>query len=453
MAIKILIVDDEPANIELLEALLEPEGYTLIKAKNGEEALEYLSANELDLVLLDVMMPGISGFSVLKEIRQNEKNKAVPVMLLTSLTDREDKLKGLGAGADDYIFKPFDRAELVFKVKTQAGLSLLRRQINEKEQLAGVMDLVLEGAILTDCSYNIIQMNRTAMDMFGLKSPIGSFEDILLKKCGFILETRFRKGKFTVGIPSTATSPRLYLSAEYYKTGQSSSGKCSYVFVMKDVTADYSGNKIKMDFLNLISAKLKGPLSVISGYSTMLSVFESDDKLKEVIAAIIRNSELMDNLMKRMLFFVEIENISLTGTDITFDAAETADRFMLVYKKSCELSGAGNTADMPYWKALAAEELIGNAIKFNDKEKTMLKVSFEGDGLTVEDNGPGIPEKDLEKAFEPFYQVPGYPPGITSGAGIGLAIVKSLAESAGMKVRLANTAKGGLKVEINRFKQ
>ena len=95
MAVRILIVDDEDANIAMLKALLEPEGYSLIQAKNGEEALAQLSVYELDLVLLDVVMQGMSGFSVLNEIRKDEKNRAIPVILITGLTDREDKLKGL----------------------------------------------------------------------------------------------------------------------------------------------------------------------------------------------------------------------------------------------------------------------------------------------------------------------------------------------------------------------
>ena len=235
MNIKILIVDDEPSNTELLEALLEPEGYTLIKVKNGEDALEYLSGNEPDLVLLDVVMPGISGFFVLKEIRRNEKNRAVPVILLTSLSDREDKLKGLGAGADDYISKPFDRVELLFKVHTQAGLSILRRQVNEKEKLAGVMDLLLEGAVLTDCNFNIQQMNKTAMEMLRLKDTSGNIEEILLKTFGYIVERDINNGKFMVGRPETTSYPAECLSVEYHRVPKINGIESSYVFVFKDV--------------------------------------------------------------------------------------------------------------------------------------------------------------------------------------------------------------------------
>jgi CheY-like chemotaxis protein len=449
VAVKILIVEDEPKNMELLETLLNPEGYSMIKAGSGEEALEYLSGNEPDLVLLDIVMPGISGFSVLKAIRESGNNSAVPVILLSALSDREDRLKGLGAGADDYISKPFDRAELTFKVKTQAELSVLRRQINEKEKLADVMDLVEEGAILTDCLFEIQHMNRTAMDMFGMKAQFGNLEDIMLKKYDCIIDRDTKKGKMLMGRPETASGRPFYLSAEYRKTGQPENGQCSYVFVFKDVSDDYSESKIKMDFLNLISDKFQVPLTVISGYSAALNSFESDNKLKEIIDSIVHNSGVMQALMKRVLFFVKIENTSLTKTTVLFDAGETVKKFMLEHKKKCDFTGPREPVRIPYWQELAARELIDNAIKFNAGKNPALKVRFDPDGVIVEDNGPGIPEEDLKKVFEPFYQVNRDLPASKTGVGIGLSIAKTLAESALCGVTLENRDEGGLRAVIS----
>jgi two-component system phosphate regulon sensor histidine kinase PhoR len=371
-------------------------------------------------------------------------------MLITNLTDREDKLKGLGAGADDYIFKPFDRAELLFKVKTQASLSVLRRQINEKEKLAGVMDMAFEGAVLTDSNFNITQINRTAVKMLGLKEPAGNLEEIIMEKYGYIMDRKTYKGKFSVGKPGTPSSPALFLTVEYHKVLKTNGGECTYVFVFKDVTDDLSRNRIKMDFLNLISVKLRTPLAVISGHSEMLGAFEKDAKLKEIISVIIRNSRAVNSLMKRILFFVEIENTSLTETKVMFDIKGTAERFALEYKKLCELVETGETAEVPYWQALAAEELLGNAIKFGDKEKTRVTVTFDREGLSVDDNGPGIPANEQARVFEPFYQVNRNIPGDKAGAGIGLSIVRSLAESANREVRLEAGIKGGLKAIIER---
>lgn len=452
MAVRILIVDDEDANIAMLKALLEPEGYSLIQAKNGEEALAQLSVYELDLVLLDVVMQGMSGFSVLNEIRKDEKNRAIPVILITGLTDREDKLKGLAAGADDYIARPFDSAELLFKVNTQARLSVLRRQVNEKEKLADVMDLVSEGAILTDCSFNITQMNATAAKMLGLTGDRHNLEDIIMEKYGYIIDRKTRKGKFSVGKAGTPSGPALFFTFEYHKVTQSDGEICTYVFVFRDVTADFSRNKLKMDFINLISVKLRTPLAVINGHSAMLETFENDSRQKEIISVIIRSGRAVNDLMKRILFLVEIENTSLTDTRVVFKVRETAERFALAYKKPCELEETEDTAEVAYWQALAAEELIGNAVKFNDKDKARLTVRFDWDGLVVDDNGPGIGESERERVVEPFYQIGRGNTGDKTGAGIGLSIVRSLAESANREIRLEKSSKGGLKAVIERKK-
>jgi putative two-component system response regulator len=134
---KILIVDDQPKNIELLEAYLVPEGYEIVKAVNGEEALEKLSGNQLDLILLDVMMPGMDGFEVIRRVRQDNTNRQLPVILVTALRETEDRVKGIEAGCDDFISKPVDKMELLARVrsllKVKAYNDLMNNYRNELE--------------------------------------------------------------------------------------------------------------------------------------------------------------------------------------------------------------------------------------------------------------------------------------------------------------------------------
>ncbi len=114
----ILVVDDQIQNIELVEAHLVPLEYEIIQALTGEEALEKLSANQIDLVLLDVMMPGMDGFEVARKIRQNAEHRLLPIILLTALRETEDRIKGIEAGCDDFISKPFDKIELIARVRS-----------------------------------------------------------------------------------------------------------------------------------------------------------------------------------------------------------------------------------------------------------------------------------------------------------------------------------------------
>ena len=114
----ILVVDDQPQDIELLEAYLVPQGYEIVKAANGEEALEKLSGNQIDLILLDILMPGMDGFEVIRRIRQDNVHRMVPIILVTSLKESEDRVKGMEAGCDDFISKPLNKMELLARVRS-----------------------------------------------------------------------------------------------------------------------------------------------------------------------------------------------------------------------------------------------------------------------------------------------------------------------------------------------
>jgi len=115
---RVLVVDDNPMNVELVADNLEKEGYAVERAFSGEEALKKIAEAAFDVVLLDVMMPGLSGYEVCERLKRDEKTRLLPVVMLTALDKREDKIRGITAGADDFINKPFDRAELLIRVKS-----------------------------------------------------------------------------------------------------------------------------------------------------------------------------------------------------------------------------------------------------------------------------------------------------------------------------------------------
>jgi len=133
----ILIVDDQPKNIELLEAYLAPQGYDIVTAANGEEALGKLSGNQIDLILLDIIMPGMDGFEVTRRVRQDDMHRLLPIILVTVLRETEDRIKGIEAGCDDFISKPVDKIELLTRVrsllKVKAYNDLLSNYRNELE--------------------------------------------------------------------------------------------------------------------------------------------------------------------------------------------------------------------------------------------------------------------------------------------------------------------------------
>ncbi len=114
----ILIVDDQIQNIELLDAYLVPQGYDIITAVTGKEALDKLSRNQIDLILLDIMMPGMDGFEVIRRIRLEPAYQLLPIILITALRETADRVKGIESGCDDFISKPVDRMELLARVRS-----------------------------------------------------------------------------------------------------------------------------------------------------------------------------------------------------------------------------------------------------------------------------------------------------------------------------------------------
>ncbi len=114
----VLTVDDQPANLALLRKLVTRQGYDVVEATDGQAALEAVAANDPDLVLLDVMMPRLDGIEVCQQLRQQPRYARLPILLLTALNRPEDKARGLEAGANDFLSKPFDEIELIARMRS-----------------------------------------------------------------------------------------------------------------------------------------------------------------------------------------------------------------------------------------------------------------------------------------------------------------------------------------------
>lgn len=131
---KILIVDDEPFNLDLLEQELVDQHYAIERANDGAEALEKVPSFLPDVIVLDYMMPRMNGLEVLKHLRADEKHKGIPVILLTAKATQEDKIKGLDAGADDYVTKPFDSFELLARVRAMIRIKQMHDALENWNQ-------------------------------------------------------------------------------------------------------------------------------------------------------------------------------------------------------------------------------------------------------------------------------------------------------------------------------
>jgi class 3 adenylate cyclase/CheY-like chemotaxis protein len=143
---RILVVDDMPANVRLLEAVLQPAGFSVTSASSGPEALERVVSELPDLVLLDVQMAGMNGYEVCRRIRENEETALIPVVMITS-HDNEARIDGIRAGADDFVTKPFDHQELLLRVRSLVRIKRYHDTIRAQAAQLSELNRTLEARV------------------------------------------------------------------------------------------------------------------------------------------------------------------------------------------------------------------------------------------------------------------------------------------------------------------
>lgn len=141
---KVLVVDDLPANVDLLSSMLTREGYEVVTAFDGEQALRMVEDTQPDLVVLDVLMPALNGYEVCERMKQNPATRLTPVVLITALHEREDKIQGINAGADDFLTKPVDVHELKARVRSLVRLKRYTDDFESAESVILSLALVIE---------------------------------------------------------------------------------------------------------------------------------------------------------------------------------------------------------------------------------------------------------------------------------------------------------------------
>jgi response regulator RpfG family c-di-GMP phosphodiesterase len=145
----ILVVDDQPLNIDLLEAHLVPAGYDILRAEDGEAALQAIAEHAVDLVLLDVMMPKIDGFEVCRRIKADGRIRNIPVVLITALAAKEDRIRGIEAGAEDFISKPIDKGEVLARVRMLLRMKDLNDRLHQSYEAINNLTNFGEESLLT----------------------------------------------------------------------------------------------------------------------------------------------------------------------------------------------------------------------------------------------------------------------------------------------------------------
>ncbi len=205
---KVLVVDDVAANVDLLNVLLTREGYTVFTASDGEEALDIVASRHPDLVLMDVMMPKLSGYEVCERLKQNPATRLTPVVLITALHEREHKIRGINAGADDFLTKPVDAHELRARARSLVRLKRYTDDLDSAESVIMSLALVIEARdAYTDGHCGRLAAYATDL---GLALGLGEEDQASLYRGGFLHDV----GK--VGIPDAVLLKTDRLSESEY---------------------------------------------------------------------------------------------------------------------------------------------------------------------------------------------------------------------------------------------
>ncbi len=169
-ALTVLAVDDEPTNLLVIEKMLTPHGCIVQKATSGQEALDQVWKGLPDVILLDVMMPGMDGFEVCRKLKAGETTRLVPVIIVTALQEKEDRIKGIQAGCDDFISKPIDRLELIARVHALGQVKRLNDDLDHAEAVVLSLARAVEAKDTTtgDHCDRLIRLSRAFGEYIGL---------------------------------------------------------------------------------------------------------------------------------------------------------------------------------------------------------------------------------------------------------------------------------------------
>ena len=472
----ILVVDDQLQDVELLEAHLVPQGYDVVNAASGEEALEKFSNNQIDLVLLDVILPKISGIEVLEKLRADKKTRLIPVVMVTVLKETADRVKALEAGCDDFISKPFDKHELLVRIKSLLRIKFLHDEVDEARDYAeAIVETVREPLIVLSKDLHVITANPAYYRVF--KATPDAIENVYffdlqndrwnIPKLRNLLEdileksTTFNDFEIDYEVPDAGRRVLLLNARRINREGVE-----LILLAIEDITARRlaeenvkklntdlqhnldelaSANKELEAFSYSVSHDLRNPLNRILGFSDVLLEGYSD-KLdgegKDHLNRVIKNATRMNRIMDDLLHLSRISRHGVQRQDV--DLSKLAASVVAELREAQPDRGA--TVDIQEGIAVFADaklievalsNLLGNAWKFTSKTKNarIQFGTFEQEGKIVyyvKDNGAGFDQSLSEKLFLPFHRL--HSEEEFEGTGIGLATVQRIIHRHGGKV-------------------
>jgi DNA-binding response OmpR family regulator len=469
----VLIVDDEPGGRETLRGLLLTQGYTLAFAANGAEALAKAAELTPDVILLDVMMPGMDGFETCRRLRADPQLREAPVIMVTALDDRDSRVQGIEAGADDFVSKPFDRAELRARVKTITRLNRYRRLHAERARFQRVVEHADAGYVLVDDRDRILYANPCARRYLDL-SPDGEVADTFMEAASKHYhcepqqawadwpEPCLDAARYLVR-PESPTAHTMWLCVETLDVPPSGPGE-GRLISLRDVTGQMVARREMWTFQSMLSHKLRTPLGhMISGLDALAIHVDklSPDEIAGLAATTLKGVQRLNHSIDDIFRYMRAPVLAAPG-----DGFNLSELQPLVTRIGAELGldevtlhGESALHDVqialsPRALESALWEIMENAKKFHPKHSPKVAIDVAGHkprevSLRFADDGMTLSPEQLSKAWLPFYQGEKYFTGEVAGMGLGLSMVALMMWAVGGACRIYNRETGpGVVVEL-----
>lgn len=461
-AIHILIIDDEKVIREGVERALSGRNYDISKAENGERGIEMMKESRYDIVLLDLMMPGIDGFGVLEWIKENQAH--IQVIVITGFATVSKAVTAMKQGAFDFVGKPFtpDYIRIVVeraieKINLRAETQKLREERTlsleaiqkEQSRLKTVFGCMVEAVMITDTDSVVVHHNPAAIKLLEIQTDpvIGKPLDDSIQDqnaVAMVSET-LAKGIIVTREFAPGSISRKYLRAHSSPVTSRKGKILGSVISFEDISTHKEINQMKSDFVAMVAHELKSPLASIE---QMIYALQTNCEHEAINACNALHSRmttrtkdllrLIDNLLNlsklengTMIFnlepirgheiledIVEIAAPQAEGKNITIDYSPCSDDWWF-------------KVDYDHIRT-AFMNIVSNAIKYTPEGGNLVIRTYINGGLanlTVKDSGIGISDADLPHIFDRFFRVKGKATRHITGSGLGLSLVKEVVDA------------------------
>jgi two-component system phosphate regulon sensor histidine kinase PhoR len=452
---KILVVDDEKVIREGCREVLTLEGYEVVLAENGEQGLKMIEEVHFDVALLDLMMPGISGFDVLSHIKALHPDTSI--IVITGYATLEHSIEAMKNGAFDFIPKPFSPDQLrVVVSKAIEHTGALKDIANEKSRMRVLINLLANGVMVTDAEKKVVLANPAFMKIMGFKG-----DDIIGRPfTELVQQEQLRQMVEHVFSISESEITELTEELEIKKSGED--GTATYVArcrpfrdrigrnlgtitVLSDITYLKDINQRQSDFVSMVAHEIRSPMnSVMAQIKVVQDGLAGDVTQKQgeilgrasekINGLVTLSSELLD-MASREAGLIVLERTECDMTKVLKDQVD-------FHQPKAQAKGIQLKLDpLPDLPPVLANKqnmeevlsnLIANAINYTPgKGKITVSARPEKHHLciSVSDTGLGIAEEELGRIFDRFYRVKNEKTRYIIGTGLGLSIVKSIVEA------------------------